>query len=132
MSFKSFIFCSKNTYLSHRCHKKMSSLLDVYMTCLCRKNTWYELLFVCTCSIWMSKGNYLNLSTAKVIGLCHQYKLIRLYTVGWPTTSSYLDIPKMIMDRSKYVWWIIPFKNFDMVRVNNSRMKTWSQSNWQI
>ena len=29
------------------------------------------------------------------------YCLIRLYTVGWRTSSSHLDIPKMIIDCSK-------------------------------
>ena len=44
-----------------------------------------------------------------VISLCHQYRarpdcipssLTRLYTVGWPTSSSHLDIPKIIMNTS--------------------------------
>ena len=31
----------------------------------------------------------------------HPYSLARLYTVGWPTSSSDLDIPKMMMYSSK-------------------------------
>ena len=34
-----------------------------------------------------------------------------------PTSSSRIDIPKMTIDSSKNVWWIIPFKKFSMVRV---------------
>ena len=39
-----------------------------------------------------------------------------LNTVGWPTSSSHLDISKLIMDYSaKTGRWIIPFKKFGMV-----------------
>ena len=39
----------------------------------------------------------------------HLCSLTRLYTIGWPTLSSHLNIPKMIMDSSKNIRWIIPF-----------------------
>ena len=64
----------------------------------------------------------------KAICLCHQYRtrsvcascsLTRLYTVGWPTLSFHLDIPKIIMDSSKNRGWIIPFMKFSRVRVNS-------------
>ena len=37
-------------------------------------------------------------------------------------TSSYHDIHKIIMDISKNVRWIIPFKKFGMVSVKNNCM----------
>ena len=45
----------------------------------------------------------------------------RLYTVGWPTSSYHLDIPKMIMDNTKNGRWINPFKKFGRLRVNNDK-----------
>ena len=45
------------------------------------------------------------------------YSLTRLYTTGWLTSSSHLDIPNMIMDSYKNGWWIIPFKKFSRQRV---------------
>ena len=44
--------------------------------------------------------------------------LTRLYTVGWTTSTSHLDIPKMIMDSSKNRSWNIPFQEFSRLRVN--------------
>ena len=44
--------------------------------------------------------------------------LTRLYTVGWPSSSSHLDIPKMIMDSSKNRRLIIPFKKYGRLWVN--------------
>ena len=63
----------------------------------------------------------LILLETKVIILYHQSahscSLIRLYTVGWPT--SHLDIPKMIMDSSEPGMCIIPFKKFSRLRVKH-------------
>ena len=39
-------------------------------------------------------------------------RLAWLYTVGWPTSSSHLDIPKMIIDSSKSGRWTSPFQKF--------------------
>ena len=57
----------------------------------------------------------LILLEAKVISLCHQYRTrpaCTSYTVGWPTSSSHLDIS--INDNGQFLsWrWIIPFKKF--------------------
>ena len=64
----------------------------------------------------------LILPTSKEIGLYHQYRTRSACTgskiVGWPTSSSNLDIPKMIMKSAKNGMWIIPFKKFGMVKVN--------------
>ena len=49
----------------------------------------------------------------------HTCSLTRLYTIYWPTSSSYLDIPKKEIWKSKYWSWIIPFKKFSRLRVKN-------------
>ena len=67
----------------------------------------------------------LILPNPKVTSLCHQYRARpactsgqsdqAIYTVGRQTSCFYLDMPKIIMDSSKNVRWIIPFKEFGMV-----------------
>ena len=73
----------------------------------------------------------LILPTPKVISLCHCIEPGQpahpccqtcLYTVGWPSLSFHLDVPKIIMDSDKNERRIIPFMKFGMVRVNS-----WSQ-----
>ena len=59
-----------------------------------------------------------------MINHCHQYRARlavtsvqfdqALYTVDWPSSSSYHDISKMIMDNCKSVRWNIPFKKFGL------------------
>ena len=48
----------------------------------------------------------------------HLSSLTRLYTVGWLTSISHIDIPKMILECSKKGRLIIPFKEFSKLRVN--------------
>ena len=48
----------------------------------------------------------------------HPSSLTRLYTVGWPTSSFPLDIPKMIIDIYRTGRWNIPVKKFSKLRVN--------------
>ena len=50
----------------------------------------------------------------------HPYGLIRLYTAGYPTSSFHLDIPKRIKDSAKNGRWIIPFKKFGRLKVNEN------------
>ena len=70
----------------------------------------------------------LILSDPKVICLCHHpCSLTSLYTVGWPTSSSYLDIPKMKMDSAKNGRWIFPFKKFG--RLGTFRVRV-AMYNW--
>ena len=45
----------------------------------------------------------------------HPSSLTKLYTVGWPTSSSHLSL-KIIMVSSKNERWIIPFKNISRLR----------------
>ena len=57
----------------------------------------------------------------KVISLCHQYRAKpvftsmqsdRLYTVGRPTLSSHLHVPKMIMEFPKMEGELFHLRNF--------------------
>ena len=48
--------------------------------------------------------------------------LTRLYNVGWPTSSSHLDIPIMIMDSSINGRWIISFKKFSKLRFSTTEL----------
>ena len=70
----------------------------------------------------------LIMPTSKVISLCHQYRFqasLHICAV-WPGSILLADqlqvlvliSLKMVMDSSKNVMWIIPFKKFGMVRVN--------------
>ena len=103
---------------------------------------WYLPLI----SVWiyslLSRFQYLNkiniiitmhisilaLLEPKAISLCYQYRVrpTRLYTFDWPTSSSHVDFPKMIMDSSKNGSWIIPFKKI-VLRVN-ALFLTWSKT----
>ena len=47
----------------------------------------------------------------------HLNSLTRFYTVGWLTSRSHLDIPKMKMDSAKNRRWIILFQKFSRLRV---------------
>ena len=50
--------------------------------------------------------------------LCHiLYSLIRLYTVGSLTSSSYLDMTKNDNGQLKNGRWMIPLKKFSRLRV---------------
>ena len=53
----------------------------------------------------------------KVISLCHHYRARRAV---WPSFSFHLDVLKFIMDSSKNGRRIIPFKEIQPVKVNNS------------
>ena len=64
-----------------------------------------------------------------VISICsgqraHSCSLTRLYTVGWPTSNSRLDFPKIENGQFQNSKWIIPFKIFSRLRVKNLYLNT--------
>ena len=70
----------------------------------------------------LNRNLTLILLEPKLISLCpgqpaHPCSLTRLYTFGWPTSSSHFEIPKMIMDSYKNGRWISPLKKFSRLRV---------------
>ena len=48
--------------------------------------------------------------------------LTRLYTVGWPFSSSHLDIPKNDNGQFQNGRWILSFKNFSRRGVNKLKL----------
>ena len=77
----------------------------------------------------------INFRDIIVISLCHQYRARlsctsvqsdQVYTVGSPTSSYHLDVPKMAMDSSKNGKWIIPFKKFGRLGVKANLINVWT------
>ena len=52
--------------------------------------------------------------------LAHLCNLTRHYTVGWPSSSSHLDILKNGNESSKNRRWIIHYKEFSRLRVKTT------------
>ena len=83
-----------------------------------------------------------------MVSLCHQYRARQAFKSMqsdqdvWPTSSLYLNIPKVKMDSAKNGRWIIPLKKFGRLRDNIEHWKDcikkqmvtfhWSHENLQF